>query len=181
MTLLWFQLISPFPSCTHFLKELSVSWHYFLITYSLFVSIFQKYLLSTYYTHSFRDITENKIDSISVQPLWRLHSWRGSHKETENNSNEKNKTYNDRWWLALWKNSRVKVERSGVCLCEPWVCLSSVFCLGFPPEPGSSKCLQAESSASIGLTPPRDDSCPVSSWCWFICFIQFSSRLWWEG
>ena len=96
MTLLWFHFNSPRPSSTHFSKELFPD----IIFSSLFVSVFHKYLLSTYYTHPLRDGTVNKIDNSSALPLWRWHSEEG---------------ITGRWKITTMK--AIKFIKSGGDLC----------------------------------------------------------------
>ena len=96
MTLLWFHFNSPRPSSTHFSKELFPD----IIFSSLFVSVFHKYLLSTYYTHPLRDGTVNKIDNSSALPLWRWHSEEG---------------ITGRWKITTMK--AIKLIKSGGDLC----------------------------------------------------------------
>ena len=74
----------------------------------------------------------------------------------------------------LWRKSRAKAMRSEFCLPGPCACLlSSMFCLGSPPELESSECLRAESSGSTGLTSPVAH-CLMSEVDSYV-FVQFSS------
>lgn len=160
-TLLWFQLISPFPSSIHFLKPLSM---FPEIISSLPTLFFSQLFKNTYWaptTYPVLGIQQWIKLKVSCPALMK--------RETDNN-NKKTQTYNVRGWFVLWGKNRVRAERWGGCLPEPWsssppLSMRPVLCLvSFPWARGPGKASRQKAWTTLGVFPFRKAlaGCPMS-------------------